>query len=227
MCEFHSALQHVMCTYRYWQCSHSQCVSFIVPNSMWCASTDTDSVPTHNVWVSQCPTACGVHVQILTVFPLTVCEFHSAQQHVVCIYGYWHCSHTQCVSFSVPHSMWCAPTDTGSVPTHSMWVSQCPTACGVHIRYWQCSPTQCVSFTVPYSMWCVPADTVFPHTHCLSFAVPDSMWCAPADTDNVPTHNVWVLQCPAACVIHVQILTMFAHTMCEFHIAPQHMVCTL
>jgi len=64
------------------------------------------------------------------VWVLITFEFHSAPQHVVCT------------------------LDTDSVPTHNVWVSQCPTARGVHIRNWQCSHTQCVSFTVPHSTWC-------------------------------------------------------------------------
>jgi len=107
----HCAPHHVVCTYRYWQCSHSQCVSVIVPNSMWCALTDNGSVPTHSIWVSQCPTACDVHLQMLTVFPPTMCEFYKALQHV--LYRYWQCFHSQCVSFTVPHSTWCTHCNLG------------------------------------------------------------------------------------------------------------------
>ena len=131
MCELHSAVQQVVCT------------------------SDTDSVPTHNLWVTQCRTACDVHLQIPTVFPHTVCELHSAVQHVMCTYRYWQCSHSQYVSFIVPNSMWCAPTDTDSVPTHTVCeFLSAPQHVVCTYIYWQCSHTQYVSFTVPHSMWC-------------------------------------------------------------------------
>jgi len=197
---------------------------------------------------SQCPTACGVHIQILTLFPLTMCEFHSAQQHVMCTYRYWQCSHTQCVFDSAPQPVVSTYRYWPSSHTvYNMWVSQCPTACGVCIRYWQCSHTQCVSFTELYSMWYVPADTVFPHTvyefrsapqpvlctyrhsqsshtQCVSFIVPHSMWCAPTDNGSVPTHSIWVSQCPTARDVYLEILTVFPPTMCEFYNALHHVL---